>query len=117
MPVLRSFNNRDVYVIWGYSLLDLQKELGKEQDRALYLDVDNKSKIDILSCNYLECNMDARGCLTLFCKCYYAFIYLVDTFAQFNLQMRKITHNFVIVFTICNVNIRLVLHPKWNIHC
>uniref|UniRef100_A0A8C1Q437 Si:ch211-14a17.10 n=1 Tax=Cyprinus carpio TaxID=7962 RepID=A0A8C1Q437_CYPCA len=28
---------------------ELQKELGKEQDRALYLDADNKSKINILS--------------------------------------------------------------------
>ncbi len=61
---ISSFKNCDVYVILGYSLLDLQKELGKEQERALYLDADNKRKIDILSCNYStynysKCNMDA----------------------------------------------------------
>uniref|UniRef100_A0A673KPH0 Si:ch211-14a17.10 n=1 Tax=Sinocyclocheilus rhinocerous TaxID=307959 RepID=A0A673KPH0_9TELE len=76
-----------------FKINDLQKELEKEQDRALYLDADNKSKIYIyclvVTYNYSKCNMDAHGCLihtdekTLFCKCYCTFIYLADSSAQY----------------------------------
>jgi len=42
-------------VILGYPFSDLQKELEKEQDRALYLDSDNKRKIDIIGANNIHC--------------------------------------------------------------